>query len=61
MKVTTKYFIDYVYNQPSGANYYHTLVRTRDNAILFSNPNLQSVIDYAKKILGVDSKDLCIL
>lgn len=61
MKVTTKYFIDYVYNQPSGANYYHTLVRTRDNAILFSNPNLQSVIDYAKKILGIDSKDLCIL
>lgn len=61
MKVTTKYFIDYVYNQPSGANYYHTLVRTRDNAILFSNPNLQSVIDYAKKILGIDSKGLCIL
>lgn len=52
MKVTTKYFIGYVHNQPSGANYYHTLVRTRDNAILFSNPNLQSVID---------SKDLCIL
>lgn len=43
MKVTTKYFIDYVYNQPSGANYYHTLVRTRDNAILFSNPNLQLI------------------
>lgn len=37
MKVTTKYFI------ASGANYYHTLVRTRDNAILFSNPNLQLV------------------
>lgn len=43
MEVTTKYFIGYVYNQPSGANYYHTLVRTRDNAILFSNPNLQLI------------------
>lgn len=61
MEVKTKYFIDYVYNQPSGANYYHTLVRTRDDAILFSNPNLQLVIDYAKEILGVNSKDLCIL
>ena len=61
MKVTTKYFIDYVYNQPSGAHYYHTLVRTRDNAILFSNPNLQLAIDYVKKIQGIDSKDLCIL
>lgn len=61
MKVTTKYFIDYVYNQPSGDNYYHTLVRTRDNAILYNSPNLQWVIDYAKEIQGINSKDLCIL
>jgi hypothetical protein len=61
MKVKTKYFIDYVYNQPSGANYYHTLVRTRDNAILFSNPNLQLVIGYAKEIQGINSKAFCIL
>lgn len=61
MKVETKYFIDYVYNQPSGANYYHTLVRTRDGAILFSDPNLQLVINYAKEIQGINSKDLCIL
>ena len=61
MKVTTKYFIDYVYNQPNGANYYHTLVRTRDNLILFSNPNLQLVIKYAKEIQGINPKDLCIL
>lgn len=61
MKVTTKYFIGYVYSQPSGANYYHALVRTRDNAILFSSPNLQVVIDYAKQVQGIDSKDLCIL
>lgn len=61
MKVTTKYFIDCVYGRPGGDNYYHTLVRTRDNAILFGSPNLQSVIDYAKEIQGVNSKDLCIL
>lgn len=61
MKATTKHFIDYVYNQPSGANYYHTLARTRDNAILFSSPNLQLVIDYVKEIQGISSKDLCIL
>lgn len=61
MKVTTKYFIDYVYNQPSGENFYHTLVRTHDGAILYSNPNLQLVIDYAKEIQGIKSEDLCIL
>lgn len=61
MKVTTKYFIDYVYDRPGEDNYYHTLVRTRDNAILFSSPNLQLVIDYAKEIQGINSKDLCIL
>lgn len=61
MKVTTKYFIDCVYDQPSGINYYHTLVRTQDNAILFSNPNLQLVIKYAKEVLDIDSDDLCIL
>ena len=61
MKVKTKYFIDYVYNQPTGENFYHTLVRTHDDAILYSNPNLQLVIDYAKKILGINPKDLCIL
>ena len=61
MKVTTKYFIDYVYDQPGEANYYRTLAGTRDNAILFSNPNLQSVIGYAKGIQGVNPKDLCIL
>ena len=61
MKITTKYFIDYVYGRPGEFNYYHTLVVTRDGAILFSNPNLQLVIDYAEEILGISSKDLCIL
>lgn len=61
MKVRTKYFIDYVYDQPSGANFYHTLVRTRDSLILYSNSDLQTVINYAKEIQGINSKDLCIL
>lgn len=61
MKVTTKYYIDYVYNQTMGENFYHTLVRTRDGSILFSNRNLQTVINYAKEIQGINSKDLCIL
>lgn len=45
----------------SGENFYHTLVRTRDGLILFSNHNLQTVIDYAKKIQCINSKDLSIL
>ena len=61
MKVTTKYFIDYAYDRQRGANYYHALVGTRDNSILYSSPNLQWVIDYAIEIQGISSKDLCIL
>lgn len=61
MKVRTKYFIDYVYDQPSGVNFYHTLVRTSDNLILYSNSDLQTVINYAKEIQGINSKDICIL
>lgn len=60
MKVTAKYFIDCVYGQPGGANYCRTLVRTRDNAILFGNPDLQLAIGYAKEIQGINPKDSCI-
>lgn len=61
MKVTTKYFIDYVYNQPGEDNYYYVLVRTRDNAALYSSPNLEWVIGYAEEVQGINSEDLCIL
>lgn len=61
MKVKTKYFIDYVYDQTIGENFYHTLVRTRDGVILYSSPNLKWVIDYAEDVQGINPKDLCIL
>lgn len=57
----TKYFIDYIYNQPSGENFYHQLVRTKDDAILFSISDLETVIRYAKFELGIDGKELTIL
>lgn len=44
MVCSTEYYIDYIYNNPSGANFYHQLVRTKDEAILYANPNL----DYVK-------------
>lgn len=43
MKPTRKYYIDYVYDNPSGANFYHQLVRSSDGAILYANPNLDFV------------------
>ena len=57
----TKYFIDYIYNQPSGENFYHQLVRTKDDAILFANRDLETVIRYAKFELDINSKELTIL
>lgn len=40
MKTESKYYIDYIYNNPSGANFYFQLVRRSDEAILYANPNL---------------------
>lgn len=60
MKVTTKYYVDYIYNQPSGANFYFQLVRTADDAILYANPNL----DYVKIRcweLGINANEVTIL
>jgi hypothetical protein len=39
----SKYYIDYIYNNPSGSNFYHQLVRRSDGAILYANPNLDFV------------------
>lgn len=61
MKVKTKYFIDYVYDNPTGENFYHTLVRTCDGVILYSSPNLKWVIGYAEEVQGINPKDLSIL
>lgn len=43
IKKISKYYIDYVYDNPSGANFYHQLVRRSDGAILYANPNLDNV------------------
>jgi hypothetical protein len=55
-----KYFIDYIYNNTIGENFYHQLVRRADNAILYANKNL----DYVKLHcweLGISTKDVEIL
>ena len=39
-----EYVIDYVYDNPSGANFYYQLVRLSDDAILFANQNLNNVM-----------------
>lgn len=54
------YFIDYIYNNPSGANFYHQLVRRKDNAILYANPKLEYVQIECWK-LGINTSDVEIL
>ena len=39
-----KYVCDYVYDNPSGDNYYYQLVRLSDNAILCSYKDKKDVI-----------------
>lgn len=57
----TKYYIDYINGQTIGENFYHQLVRTRDEAILFANKDLKTVIWYAKIKLNINGNDLTIL
>lgn len=42
---TAKYVIDYVYdNAPGEPNYYYQIVRVKDDAILYANPDKNNVI-----------------
>jgi hypothetical protein len=56
----TKYYIDYVYDNPTGANFYHKLVRSSDGAILYANPNLDYVFAHCFKT-GINKNDIIIL
>lgn len=56
----SKYFIDYIYDNPSGHNFYHQLVRRKDNAILYDNPNLEFVFAYCFKA-GINKDDVVVL
>lgn len=38
-----KYVVDYVYDNPSGENYYYQIVRLSDNAILYANPDKKHI------------------
>lgn len=55
-----KYTIDYIYDNPSGENYYHQLVRNADGAILYANPNLDNVFLHCFKA-GISCEDIVIL
>lgn len=56
----SKYYIDYIYDNPTGTNFYHQLVRREDNAILYANPNLDNVFLYCFKV-GISKNDIIIL
>ena len=41
-----EYVVDYVYDNPSGANFYFQLVRLKDNAILCAHESQTDIIMY---------------
>lgn len=55
-----KYTIDFVYDNPSGENYYHQLVRNSDGAILYANPILDNIFVFCFKA-GINREDVAIL
>lgn len=56
----SKYYIDYIYNNPTCNNFYHQLVRRSDGAILYANPNLDYVFAHCFKI-GINKDEIIIL
>lgn len=54
-EIKTDYFVDFVYTQPSGENFYHQLTRSKDGLILYANADLNNIFiwcwqnDIAKK------------
>lgn len=60
MKTESKYYIDYICNNPSGANFYFQLVRRSYEAILYANPNLDFVKIRCWE-LGISKDDVVIL
>ena len=57
---TTRYVIDYIYNNKTGINFYHQLVRQSDGAILYANQNLDNVFIRCWE-LGIPCNDVVIL
>ena len=57
---TTRYVIDYIYNNTNGINFYYQLVRRSDDAILYANQNLDNVFIRCWE-LGITCNDVVIL
>lgn len=53
----TKYYIDYIYDNPNVSNSYYQLVRRSDNAILYANEKLYNVF-YRCWELGITNNDV---
>lgn len=56
----TKYYIDYIYDNPSGQNYYYQLVRASDDAILYANEDLKNIFLFCWRN-DISCKDITVL
>lgn len=57
---TRKYYIDYIYDNTTGPNYYHQLVRDKDGAILYANEKLDNIFLHCFHA-GISKDDIVIL
>ena len=60
LKIEAHYVIDYIYDNPTGINFYHQLVRLSDDAILYANQNLGNVFLRCWE-LGIKQNDVVVL
>jgi hypothetical protein len=56
----TKYFVDYIYNNPTVSNSYYQLVRRYDDAILYANKELDNVFIRCWE-LGITRDEIVVL
>lgn len=56
----SKYYVDYIYNNPTGENFYFQLVRRSDDAILYANRDLNNVFLHCWHV-GISKDDIVIL
>lgn len=55
-----EYVIDYVYNNPSGENFYYQLVRLLDDAILCAYKDIKDVMLYAWRV-NIPANLICVI
>ena len=61
MKASTKYYIDFIYDKDAqGLTTYFQLVRTKDDAILYANEEINNIFLHCWKV-GIANNEVTVL